>query len=390
VDRASEARVKSDWWPRRPPPLDIATALVFVALALAEIGASDTSEAAFRHALLSALPLALLAWRRQYPELVAILVVMSNVIGNPDFQFTIVLSLVLVTYTVGAETDQPRSYVGLAATLSLFLVGLVAANGFLPSDFAAAAVFVVGPWLVGSVTRRRTVSARLALERAAERVREHERGVQEAADAERSRIARELHDIVSHSISVVTIQTQAVRRRLGPQHEQEAQDLAMVEITAREALAEMRRLLGVLRTDGQRASLAPQPGLAELRRLADSVGSGGPCVRVQERGDPTPIPPGLALTAYRIAQEGLTNALRHAGASEIVITISYSHDALGVEVRDDGRGLSGRNGSSGHGLLGIRERVGLYRGSVDLHDVPSGGTRLVARLPLCPDAVRPK
>jgi signal transduction histidine kinase len=377
VDRARP------WWvPRRPPYVDIAIALVFVALAVSELVTYDTMESALRHTLLSALPLSTLAWRRQYPELVAGLVVVSNMVSNPTFEFTIVLSLVLCSYTVGAETDPPRSWSGLVVVMTPFLGTLFFENGFLPSDVAAAVVFIVGPWAVGAGLRRRTALAVAAVAEAEERARVQERQAREAAAEERSRIARELHDIVSHSISVVTIQTQAVRRRLRPEQEQEARDLAMVESTAREALAEMRRLFGVLRTDGESASLAPQPGLAELHRLVASVGTGGPRIDVVERGRPVPLPPGLDLAAYRIAQEGLTNALRHADASTVVITVDYGERELVVEVRDDGRGPATPNGAPGHGLVGIRERVALYGGRVDLEEARPHGARLVASLPL--------
>jgi signal transduction histidine kinase len=260
-------------------------------------------------------------------------------------------------------------------------IGVSAANDFQVSDLAAGLVFFVGPWVVGAVTHDRAARAQEAVARADRLEAEREQEAARIAQEERTRIARELHDIVSHSISVVTIQTQAVRRRLGPEQEQEARDLAMVEATAREALAEMRRLFGVLRTDGETASLAPQPGLAELHRLVASVGTGGPTIDVLERGRPVPLPPGLDLAAYRIAQEGLTNALRHADASEVTITIDYGEQALVVEVRDDGRGPAAREGGPGHGLVGIRERVALYGGSVALDAAHPRGARLVATLP---------
>jgi signal transduction histidine kinase len=198
---------------------------------------------------------------------------------------------------------------------------------------------------------------------------------------ERTRIARELHDIVSHSISVVTIQTQAVRRRLGPDHQAEADDLAEVEATAREALAEMRRLFGVLRADGEAASLAPQPGLAELPRLVAQAGGGDTEVSLQVEGEPRELPPGLDLAAYRVAQEGITNALRHAAAHRVVVVLRYQPRCVEVEVTDDGRGMSAdAERGAGHGLVGVRERAALYGGSVDLTAGPDGGTRLTARL----------
>ena len=369
----------------RPPNLDIGLAVVFAALAMSEIVVNSSVRTPLEHVLLSALPLATLAWRRQYPELVTLVVVVSNLVANPNLEFSIVLSLVVCGFTVGFDIAAPRSYVGLAVALLPFVAGLFAQNGFVPSDLAAVLVFVVGPWVVGTALRQRTDLAHQAVARAEERAREQERQAREAAAAERNRIARELHDIVSHSISVVTIQTQAVRRRLGPDHAAEAADLAMVETTAREALQEMRRLFGVLRTEGEAVSLTPQPGLGELRRLVESVPIGGPAVHLVEEGTPVPLPPGLDLAAYRIAQEGLTNALRHAHASQITVAVSFGAAEVAVAVFDDGRGLArsaANRDDAGHGLVGIRERVALYQGTVELEELPAGGTRLRARLPL--------
>ena len=242
-------------------------------------------------------------------------------------------------------------------------------------------MFFLGPWAVGMLLKDRTASADEAVARAAQLEREREAEAARAAEEERTRIARELHDIVSHSISVVTIQTQAVRRRLGPDHAREAADLAAVEATAREALAEMRRLFGVLRTEGESVSLAPQPGLGELERLVRQVGSGDLHVELRVEGEPVPLSPGVDLAAYRIAQEGLTNAVRHAHASEAQVLVRYGPHRLDIEVEDNGRGLVA-NPNGGHGLVGIRERVALYGGSVDLGASPSGGVRLAVSLPL--------
>jgi signal transduction histidine kinase len=367
-----------------PPRLDLALAALFVALSLAEVFVNGTVRSPLEHVLVTSVAMSSLAWRRRFPLVVAATVIASNVIVNPQGEFTTLLSLVLVSFTVGAETEPPRSHVGLAIVLVPFVAAMVTA-GLVPSDIAAALVFIVGPWAVGSLFRQRSAYAAEAVSRA-ERL-EHEREMEAAlaAAAERTRIARELHDIVSHSISVVTIQTQAVRRRLGPEHAAEAADLAAVEATAREALAEMRRLFGVLRTDGETAALAPQPGLAELRRLVAQAGTGDLAVSLEVEGEPYDLPPGLDLAAYRIAQEGLTNALRHSGATEASVRVRYGDRHLDVEVVDNGRGLPrerAEGAPAGHGLVGIRERVALYDGTVELAPGPAGGVRLSARLPV--------
>ena len=363
-----------------PSRLDIAIAALFVALSVTEFFVNRDVRSPSEY-VVAVGAMALLAWRRRFPVAVAFVVVMSNIATNPDGEFSVLLSLVLVSFTVGAETDPPVSYVGLAVVLVPFMAAMVTA-GLVPSDVAAAVVFLVGPWAVGSVLRQRSAHADEAISRAAQLEREQAVQAAAAVEAERTRIARELHDIVSHSISVVTIQTQAVRRRLGPEHAREVADLAAVEATAREALAEMRRLFGVLRTSDESASLAPQPGLAELPRLVEKAG-GDTAVRLEVEGEPFELPPGADLAAYRIAQEGLTNALRHAGATEVTVRVRYGPHGVEVEVADDGRGLGvADSGPAGHGLVGVRERVALYDGTVSLSEGPAGGTRLVATIPV--------
>jgi signal transduction histidine kinase len=367
---------------RRPPLVDALIALAFVAMNLAEALFNPDVDNPIEHVGIAGLALATLAWRRQYPLVVAALVVGSNVLTDPNGEFTTLLSLVLVSFTVGAETDAPKAWWGLGLVFVPFMV-VSFIHGFVPSDLAAGMVFFIGPWAVGQLLRGRTAASQAAVERATQLEREAELEAQRAAAEERTRIARELHDIVSHSISVVTIQTQAVRRRLGPEHQRERDDLAAVEATAREALAEMRRLFGVLRTEGQSLDLAPQPGLSELPRLVRQVGSGDMQVHLTVEGDPVELSPGVDLAAYRIAQEGLTNALRHSGATRADVHLRYAPDRLDVSVQDNGHGLTRSNGHPpGHGLVGIRERVALYGGTLDLAPAASGGVRLAASLPL--------
>ncbi len=367
-------------WPSVPPALDIVLAGAFVVLTLSEVLFSPGVRSPAVHLLVAGIALAALAWRRQYPLTVAALVIVATVVTNPRDEFSTLLALVLVSYTVGSETDRPRSHVGLAILLVPFMAGMVA-EGLEPSDVAAALVFLVGPWVVGTALRQRTIRARDAIARADRLEREQEAQAAAAVARERTRIARELHDIVSHSLSVVTIQTQAVRRRLGPEQSAEASDLAAVEATARDALAEMRRLFGVLRNDGEIASLAPQPGLGELDRLLAQVRASGMSVEVDVDGEPYVLPPGVDLAAYRIVQQGLTNALQHSTATGAAVRLRYGPRALSVEVEDDGHGMA-EPSDGGHGLVGIRERVALYGGTLDLSPGPKGGVRLVASLPV--------
>lgn len=372
----------------KPPLFDAIIAALFVAMTVAEAIFNPDVTSRAEHIAVAGLAMAALAWRRRAPLVVAAIVVGSNIIVNPNGEFTTLLSLVLVCFTVGNETGPPSNYIGIGTIFTAFMINSVAA-GFVPSDLAAGLVFFIGPWTVGVVLRGRVASADEAVARAEQLERNRELEAAKAAAEERTRIARELHDIISHSISVVTIQTQAVRRRLRPDQAAEAADLAAVEATAREALAEMRRLFGVLRTEGEQPlALAPQPGLSELDRLVRKVGSGDMQVDLRVEGEQVPLSPGVDLAAYRIAQEGLTNALRHARATRANVLVRYAPGRLDVEVEDNGRGLSrnpsnGRPSSGGgHGLVGIRERVALYGGNVELVPSSSGGVRLAASLPL--------
>jgi len=365
--------------PRRPPLLDLLLAGAFVALTVVEaVTVGDATEAS-RLWLLSVPAMASLAVRRQYPLLVALLVTNVNWFVNTQNEFSVLLSIVLVSFTVGYEVRPPRSWLGLAVVLVPFLANLVV-RGIVPSDLGAALVFIVGPWAVGVQARQGADRAEAAETRAAQLEREQELQAALVAADERARIARELHDIVSHSISVVTIQVQAVRRRLGPENAAEAADLQQVEATARQALNELRRLFGVLRAEGEQAALEPQPGLAQVDALVDRARAGGLDVRLVVEGEPHPLPPGVDLAAYRIAQEGLTNALRHSGASEVTVAVRHQPDAVQVEVRDNGHGLR-RTTNPGHGLVGVRERVAMYDGTVEVANTPGGGVCLTATLP---------
>jgi signal transduction histidine kinase len=215
--------------------------------------------------------------------------------------------------------------------------------------------------------------------------REREAAAKIAVAEERARIARELHDIVAHAVSVMVLQIGAVRHNLSADLRDDKEALGRVEQAGRTALAEMRRLLGAMRRDGDGLELTPQPGLDGLDSLFDEVKRAGLPVRLHIDGDPFPLPRAIDLSAYRIVQEGLTNALKHAHASSADVTVQYRPDDVQIEVRDDGAGNSGSDGL-GHGLVGIRERVKIYGGEMTAGTSAEGGFVLSTRLPL--DAVR--
>jgi signal transduction histidine kinase len=237
-------------------------------------------------------------------------------------------------------------------------------------------------WLIGFAFYERNRRTAQLTERAerAERARETE--ARAAVAEERARIAREMHDVVAHSLSVMVVQAEAAEAMLDGDPDRARRPLAAVQQTGRDALGELRRMLGVLREMAdQNPELAPQPGLSGIDELVDHVRQAGLPVSVRVEGDPRPLPPGIDLSAYRIVQEGLTNALKHAGPASAEVVLRYGAREIELEVRDDGRGGGSGNGG-GHGLLGMRERVALYGGDLTAGPRPEGGFALVARLPL--------
>jgi signal transduction histidine kinase len=202
-----------------------------------------------------------------------------------------------------------------------------------------------------------------------------------AVEEERARIARELHDAVGHSVSVMTVQASAVRRLLTPEQKRELEALTAVERTGREALAEMRRMVGVLRHGDEAPALAPQPGLEQLSLLIEQVREAGLPVQLRVEGVAAKLPASLDLTAYRLVQEGLTNALKHARAQHAEVLLRYEPNVLEITVTDDGCGGSTAT-DGGHGLIGMRERVSVYGGELSVGPLDRGGFEMRARLPL--------
>jgi signal transduction histidine kinase len=235
-------------------------------------------------------------------------------------------------------------------------------------------------WLAGFAVRERAEQAEAAESRAVQAERERDAAMRIAVAEERARIARELHDVVAHAVSVMVLQVGAVRHKLSAEDADDREALENVERAGRTALAEMRRLLAAMRPDGD-PDLAPQPGLDSLDALAEEIGRAGLPVQVHREGDPFPLPRAIDLSAYRIVQEGLTNALKHAGASAADVTVRYAPTEVRIEVRDDGAGPAKSDGL-GHGLVGVRERVKIYGGEMSAGPAEGGGFALSARLPL--------
>jgi signal transduction histidine kinase len=239
-------------------------------------------------------------------------------------------------------------------------------------------------WLVGYALRERTERTEAAELRAALAERDREMTARVAVAEERARIARELHDVVAHAVSVIVLQVGAVRHRMAQDDEVGRETLNNAEQAGRRALAEMRRLLGAMRDDDEQPERLPTAGLEHLETLIDDVRGAGLDVRLRVQGDTVPLPPGLDLSAYRIVQEGLTNTLKHAHADRAVVQVTYGIEDVEIIVSDDGRGPSSGD-DTGHGLVGISERVRLYGGDMSAGESATGGFVLRARLPV--DAV---
>ena len=284
-------------------------------------------------------------------------------------------------FLLGNQRDSGLAWTGLAIVLGGITTVVYNIPGhanaellFVPVDFGIA-------WAAGFALRARSEQAEAAETRAMQAEREREAAARVAVAEERTRIARELHDIVAHAVSVMVLQVGAVRHKLPDSLAEDREALTGVERAGRTALTEMRRLLSAMRHDGEEVELGPQPGLDGLDALLDDVGRAGLPVELHVDGQPFPLPRGVELSAYRIVQEGLTNALKHAHASDADVIVRYRPDELEIEVRDNGHGSTTSDGL-GHGLVGVRERVKIYGGKMSAGPSTDGGFVLTTRLPV--------
>jgi signal transduction histidine kinase len=340
---------------------------------------------------LSLFTTASLAWRRRAP-VVPVLVwtvgfaasmIVFKVSGDWPAEQPESVSLLAVwivsVYSVAAHGTLPAALLGVASAAGLPAVRAALQPGveWMPVE----TLFIFIPWLAGRALRRQRLQAAQLRELARQLEREREERARAAVAEERTRIARDLHDEVAHSVSVIAVQADAAEGALERDPELARQPLGAIKETARGALAEMRRLLGILRQDEDEARLAPQPGLEQLGALAEQARRAGLPVELSVEGEKRALPPGLDLSAYRIVQEGLTNVLKHAGPARARVLIRYGADALELAVEDDGMG-TGNGGGGGHGLVGARERAALYGGELEAGPRAGGGYSLRARLPL--------
>jgi signal transduction histidine kinase len=287
----------------------------------------------------------------------------------------------VAAYLLGNLHDERQARIGLAVVLGGAAVVVYNNPEAASGEFVFAPLLFAIGWLAGFAVRERAEQAEAAEARAAQAEREREAAARLAVAEERARIARELHDIVAHAVSVMVLHVGTVRRRLPDEFADDRDALGDVERAGRTALAEMRRLLGAMRHEGDGLELAPRPGVDDLDRLVDELGRAGLRVRLRVEGEPVPLPPAIDLSAYRIVQEGLTNVLKHAHTGDAEVVLRYAPGQVQIDVRDHGTGNSAGDGL-GHGLVGVRERVKIYGGEMTAGPVDGGGFLLSTRLPV--------
>ena len=305
------------------------------------------------------------------------------------YQFCTFMIVLLAAGLFGANLTTRRTRIAgaaLALATLLVVVGLDTEGSW--TDVLTTGPIIGVAWLIGHIYRGSTVRTAELRERAERLEREREANARAAVAEERTRIAREMHDVVAHSLSVMVVQAEAAEEMIGIDPERARKPLSAVQETGRTALTELRRMLGVLREIDEGPDLAPQPGLAGLDALVAHVRDAGLPVTVRVEGEPRPLSPTGDLQAYRIVQEALTNTLKHAGPARAEVLVRYEPDEVVLEVTDDGRGYDPATDGRGHGLIGMRERVAVCGGEMRAGRRPQGGFEVVARLPLAEVAAR--
>ena len=373
--------------PLRTAIVDWSVVLVLVGTAAYEVWVEPAagSEPRWLVSLLVAAALVPLGWRRRWPLAVLavnVVVIAAYSVGLPEWtSFQLFAALVLALFSAAAYADARRAVIGAALVAALVVpeMYLKLADGDPLSELPGPFVALAAVWLGGRAIARRRVEAERLSELAAELAQRNEADARAAVGAERTRIARELHDVVAHAVSVIVVQAQAADRVLEGEHPSARESLQAIESTARTALVEMRRLLEMLRAEEDDPDFAPQPGLEHLDVLVKQVREAGLAVDLRVEGERRPLPAGVDLSAFRIVQEALTNTLKHAGPAHALVTLRYGAGEIEVEVVDDGAraGPAGR----GHGLLGMRERAAVVGGRVETGPRSGRGYAVRASLP---------
>ncbi len=326
-----------------------------------------------------------LAWRRRFPVAVTAIasagLALESIAGVPIQEPLIPLAtIVIAVYSLVVHAEPRRVAAGLAIVGSGLAIAVTSQHKGL-GNFAFGAVWVGIAVFIGRLVRAPADAARAHEERALQLDSEREDLARQAKADERQLIARELHDVIAHSVSVMVVQAGAAEEMLRTEPERALEPVHAIQITGREALGEMSRLLGVLRDDGGSTRFRPQPGLGELDVLVDETRAAGVPVELSIVGDRRALSPAIELSAYRIVQEALTNARRHAKRANATVTVRYESDVLELDIVDDGEQAEA-GGGSGFGLVGMRERVSIFGGSLETGPRPGGGFGVYARLPL--------
>jgi signal transduction histidine kinase len=291
------------------------------------------------------------------------------------------LLIIVVCGTLGYLTVSRAAFAGLALVELAPAIAVSRQPDRSWGNLTWVLVTLTLAWLAGLLLRRPFERARLAEERALLLERDRERSAQLAVAGERQRIARELHDVIAHSVSVMTVQAGAVRRLLTPEQEKEREALLSVEATGRQALTEMRRLVGLLKEDTVMPMYAPQPSMKTLDVLVGTVREAGLPVELTVEGERRELAPGVDLAAYRVVQEALTNALKYAGPARAWVSVNWAGDQLELQVENDGQVDNGEGGG-GHGLVGMKERISVVGGTLESGPRPGGGFVVKARIPI--------
>lgn len=367
---------------------DVAVAGGLLAIAAAELVAGDLNGSIWANAVLMAAIALPALWRRSHPEvafaasLTSIAVLMLSFYSSGrDGPMEPYLALIVMSFSLALH-GEGRARTAATAYGVVAFAAITARQLAVGTDLPAVLAAWLPPalaWVVGWALARRQAAAEHFRARADEAEQGREEGARRAVELERARIARELHDMISHSVSVMVMQASVERRLLRAAEPRTSDALFEIERAGRDALRELRTLLGVLRESGDAAELQPQPGLGQLPALVERVSAAGLPVELRFDGDPVELPPAIELSAYRIVQEGLTNVLRHAGRASADVSVQYERDRLRIEVRDDGAGASGT--PPGTGLTGLRERVAIFGGEIDAFSPDSGGFVVRASLP---------
>jgi signal transduction histidine kinase len=371
---------------RRAFAFDVGLAAVAVVASVVNAGSIDRGPSALM-TLGVALTAAPIAFRRRYP-VIAFWTMLAFIFPTSNYATTTTFVVVLFAAYCAVVYSRYRHL----ALLNILVAGLLITAVFsdtapnLPGRFSV--LFALIPVAaVGNAIRLWHRRAGDSAERLRRAEAEHSAATARAVAAERARIASELHDVVTHNVSVMVVQAGAARQVLADSPDDAREALLAVEASGRTAMTELRHLLGLLAPQGDEL-LRPQPGLGQLPSLMSRVRAAGLAVELAVEGEERPLPPGLDLAAYRVIQEGLTNVIRHAGQSRAEVRLDYRADELLIDIADNGSpaghgGAAGFTGpGTGHGLIGLRERVALYGGDLDAGPRPGGGWRVRAVIPL--------